>query len=565
MFLHKMGGFKMKLNKFLTLFMALVLSVVLAACGGDDSKDNETSEGSTGTETNNEGSTSTSSEPKELNLVFMSEPPSLHPGLASDTTSSTAINNIFEGLMTMENGVPVEAAAESYEISDDLLTYTFNLRDSKWSNGDPVTANDFAFAWKWALTPENASEYASILYPIKGAEAYHSGTGSADDLGIKVVDDKTLEVTLEVPTPYFLELTAFKTFSPIHQATQEANANWYTEADSIVSNGAYTLTEWVHNGNLVFTKSENYWDAENVKIDTVNVAIVESEASQMNMFDAGEVDFLGTSYGSISLDAIDRLKSEGTLKVAEYSGVYWYKFNTTDEVTGNLNIRKALTLAIDRASLITNITKAEQQPALGYVPNSVDGFGDDEGYFKDADFEGAREYLAKGLEELGLSDPSELEVTVSHNTSEAHAAIAQFIQQGWTKELGINAKLDNSEWQVYLDKLSNLDYQVGRLGWIADFNDAYTFLEMYNSAKNGNNDTGWENAEYTALLKQSVTETDPEKRTQIMLQAEAIMAEEVPVAPIYYYTNPYVVKDYVTGMEPDALGNISLKNVDINK
>lgn len=543
----------MKFNKFLTLMMVLVLSVVLAACGGDESADTSTD----GSEDSNE--------PKEINLVFSAEPPSLHPGLATDTTSSTVIQNTFEGLMTMENGEPKPAAAESYEISEDFLTYTFKLRDAQWTNGDPVTAEDFAYSWKWVLDPANLSEYASILYPIKGAEAFNLGSGSADDLGIKVIDEKTIEVTLEAPTPYFLELTAFKTMYPFHQATQEANASWYTEAESIVSNGPYTVTEWVHNGNIVLTKSDTYWDADNVKIDTANISIVESETAQMTKFDADEIDFLGTNFGVVPLDAIDRLKSEGTLNVKEYSGIYWYKLNTTDEVMSNVNIRKALALAIDRESLIKNITKGEQQPALGIVPNAVEGFGDDEGYFKDADFETAKEYLATGLKELGLSNASELEISLSYNTSEAHAAIAQFIQQGWTSELGIKVKLDNAEWQVYLDKLSNLDYQVGRMGWIADYNDAYTFLEMYNSAANGNNDTGWENAEYTALLKQSVTETDPAKRTEILKQAEAIMVEEMPVAPIYFYTNLYIAKDYVTGMEPDALGNISLKNVDINK
>lgn len=543
--------------------MVLVLSIVLAACGENEDTDTESSEPTT--EGTSEPTTEETSEPKELNVLFGSEPPSLHPGLATDTTSGTVIQNIFEGLMTMENGVATEAAAESYEISEDLLTYTFKLRDAKWTNGDSVTAEDFAYSWRWALDPANASEYASILYPIKGAEAFNTGSGTVDALGIKVVDEKTIEVTLEVPTPYFLELTAFKTMYPIHQATQEASANWFAEADTIISNGPYTLTEWVHNGNLVLTKSETYWDAANVKIDTVNIALVESEGSQMNMYDADEIDFLGTNFGSISLDAIDRLKSEGTLNVEPYSGIYWYKFNTTDKVTSNVNIRKALALAIDRAGLIQNITKGEQQPALGIVPNAVEGFGDDEGYFKDADYETAKEYLATGLKELGLSDPSELEISVSHNTSEAHAAIAQFIQQGWTKNLGIKVKLDNSEWQVYLDKLSNLDYQVGRMGWIADYNDAYTFLEMYNTAANGNNDTGWENAEYTALLKQSVTETDPAKRTAIMLEAEKIMVDEMPVAPIYFYTNLYIAKDYVSGMVPDALGNISLKNADINK
>jgi len=540
----------MKFNKFLALMMVLALSAILVACGSDE--DADTSTGSS------EGT-------KELNLVFASEPPSLHSGLATDTSSSAIIQNIFEGLMTLENGKPIPAAAESYEISEDLLTYTFKLRDAQWTNGDPVTANDFAFAWKWALDPVNVSQYASILYPIKGAEAFNTGSGSADDLGIKVIDEKTIEVTLEAPTPYFLELTAFKTMYPIHQATQEANPTWYAEAETIVSNGPFTLTEWVHNGSMVLTKSETYWDAANVNIDTVNISMVESETSQMTMFDAGEIDFLGANFGVVPLDAINRLKSEGSLNVKDYSGIYWYKLNTTDKVMSNVNIRKALALAIDREALVKNITKGEEQPALGIVPNAVEGFGDDEGYFKDADFKTAKEYLATGLKELGLSDPSELEIAVSYNTSEAHAAIAQFIQQGWTSELGIKVKLDSAEWQVYLDKLSNLDYQVGRLGWVADYNDAYTFLEMYNSANNGNNQTGWENAEYTTLLKQSTTETDPAKRTELLKQAEAIMIDEMPIIPIYFNTNLYIAKDYVTGIAPDALGNMSLKNADINK
>lgn len=550
----------MKLNKFLMLFMVLTLAAVLAACAGSDSTEDSSDSGST----DDAGETAEGGT-KELNLLVASEPPSLHPGLATDTTSSAILQATFEGLMRMEDGKPVEAIAESYEISDDFMTYTFKLRDAKWSNGDPVTSEDFKYSWLWTLNAENLSEYASILYPIKGAQAYHSGQGSAEEVGISTPDDKTLVVTLEAPTAYFLELVAFKTMYPFHPATQEANPEWYAEAESIVSNGPFTLTEWVHSGSMVLEKSDSYWDAESVKIDKVNIAMTDSESTQMTMFDAGELDFLGTSYGSIALDAIERLKSEDKLNIVDYTGVYMYKFNTTDEVMSNANIRKALTYAIDRENLIKNVVKGEQVPALGLVPNSVEGFGDDEGYYKDADFEKAKEFLAAGLKELGLSSPSDLTIALSYNTSEAHAAIAQFIQQGWTTELGINVKLDNSEWQVYLDKLQNLDYQVGRLGWIADYNDAYTFLEQYDSAENGNNDTGWENPQYTELLKQSIVETDPAARTDLMLQAEAIFMEEMPVAPIYFYTNLYVQQDYVSGMEPDALGNINLKNADVNK
>ena len=538
----------MKRNKKVALTAtALSLSAILAACGTDEEK----------------STTSTADGEKELNLLITSEPPSLHPQLASDTTSGAILENTFEGLTTMKNGEPVLGAAEDYVVSPDLLTYTFKLRDAQWSNGEKVTAEDFAYAWLWALNPENASEYSSILYPIKGAEAYNNAEAAAEDVAINVIDEKTLEVTLEAPTPYFLELTAFKTYFPINKAVAEANPKWYTEADSYVGNGAFTLSTWNHSGDIVLEKSETYWDAENVNIDTVNVAMVESETTQMTMYDAGEVDFLGAPYGTISLDAIDRLKSEDALNVTDLAGIYWYKFNTKDPVMQNENIRKALTLAIDREALVSNIVKGEQPPALGMVPDSVAGFSDDEGYFKDADFAEAKKYLAAGLKELGLASAKDLEVKVSYNTSEAHSSIAQFIQQGWSSELGITVKLDNAEWQVYLDKLSNGDFQIGRLGWGADYNDAYSFLEMYNSATNGNNQTGWSNEEYTNLLKASTTETDPAKRTEILQQAEAIIMEEMPVAPVYYQTNLFISHDNVENLAPDALGNINLKFVDV--
>ncbi len=546
----------MKLNKFLMLFMVLALATVLAACNSDDSTDKDSDSSNDSGESAGGG---------ELNLLVPSEPPSLHPGLATDTTSSAILQNIFEGLMSRKDGELIEGAAQEYKISDDFLTYTFTLRDAKWSNGDPVTSEDFKYSWLWTLNPENASEYASILYPIKGAKAYNSGEGSAEEVAISTPDEKTLEVTLEMPTEYFLELTAFKTMSPIHKATQEANPTWYSEADTIVSNGPYKLTEWVHSGNMVLEKSENYWDADNVAVDTVNIAMVESEATQMTMFDNDEVDYLGPPYGNISLDAIDRLKTDGSLNIVDKTGVYVYKFNTTDEVMSNANIRKALTYAIDRKALVENITKGEQKPALGLVPNTVEGFGDDEGYYKDADYETAKELLAAGLKELGMSDPSELTVSLSYNTSEAHAAVAQFVQQGWTKELGINVKLDNSEWQVYLDKLTNLDFQAARMGWIADYNDAYTFLEQYDTASNGNNDTGWENPKYAELLTQSNAETDSAARLDLLLQAEAILMDEMPIAPIYFYTDQFVKKDYVSDMESDSLGNIQLKYVKVEK
>ncbi|MGE7950258.1 peptide ABC transporter substrate-binding protein [Lysinibacillus xylanilyticus] len=545
-----------KNKKFLLLTVLAVFSLVLAACGfGGDSSEKSKDEGK------DSGSSGKASQ--ELDLVVASEPPSLHPQLATDSTSSVILKNIFEGLTTLDDDAkPVPAAAESWEISDDKLTYTFKLRDAKWSNGDPVVAGDFEYAWKFALNPDNLSEYASILYPIKGAQAYNLGEGSADAVGIKAQDEKTLVVTLENPTPYFLELTAFKTYAPLNQKVVEGKENWYADAgEDYVTNGPFTLADWQHNATVVLEKNANYWDADKVSLETVNIDMVESEATAATMYKNGEIDYLGAPFQSVALDSIDEFKESKVLNIADQASVYWYKFNTKDKITGNANIRKALTLAIDRQGLIDNVTKGEQKPALGMVPITVQGFEEDRGYFKDNDIEGAKAALEAGMKELGIKDPKDIKINVSFNTSEAHAAIAQFIQEGWTKNLGITVGLDNSEWQVYLEKLNQADFQVGRMGWIGDYNDAYTFLEMYDTAANGNNDTGWENAEYKKLLAQSNKETDPAKRIELLKQAEKVAVSEFPVAPIYYYTNLSVVHDNVKNMKADKLGNIQLKDV----
>jgi len=549
-----------KNKKFLLLTVLAVFSLVLAACGfggdsSDDSKDDKKDSGSSETASS-----------KELNLVIPSEPPSLHPQLATDSTSSAILINVFEGLTRLDaDGQPQPAMAEKWDVSEDGLTYTFHLRDAKWTNGDPVVAGDFEYAWKWALNPDNLSEYASVFYPIKGAEAYNNATGTVEEVGLKAEDDKTLVVTLTHPTAYFLELTAFKTYLPLNQKVVEGSDDWYAEAgENFVTNGPFTLDTWKHSDSLVLKKNDGYWDAANVALNTVNIGMVENEATAVTMFKNGEIDYLGSPYQTVALDAIDGFKADGTLKIDDYAAIYWYKFNVTDKITGNANIRKALTLAIDRQGLIDNVTKGEQKPALGMVPSAISGFEEDRGYYKDNDIEGAKAALEAGMKELGIKDPKDVKVNVSFNTSEAHASIAQFIQEGWAKNLGITVSLDNSEWQVYLEKLNVLDYQVGRMGWIADYNDPYTFLEMYDTAKNGNNDTGWENPKYKELLKQSVAEVDTAKRLEQLKEAEAIAVSEFPVAPIYYYTNLSVEQKYVKNMGPDRLGNIQLKNVDLD-
>ncbi|GAB3067114.1 peptide ABC transporter substrate-binding protein [Salinicoccus sesuvii] len=545
------------MKNFKALLLFLTLTLVLAACNfggdnGDSSEESTSSEGESGGD-------------KSINLSIASDPPSFHPALATDTTSGAIMASVFEGLTRLDpEGNPEPAMAENIDVSEDGLTYTYTLRDAQWSNGDPVTAQDFEYAWKWALDPENTADYAYQLYYIEGAEAYNSGEGSMDDVAVTAVDEQTLEVNLVNPTPFFDELTAFYTYYPVNSDLADENPDWHTDpnGENYIGNGPFTMENFTSADEIVLAKNDNYWDAENVALDNISIDIVESEATALNMFEAGELDYLGSPFNSIDLNALDRFREDGTLNVRDQAGTYMYVFNVQDEVMENENIRKALTLAIDRQALIDNVTKGEQVPATGLVPQTMEGFEEPAGYFESNDMEEAQAALDAGLEELGMSDASELSIALSYNTSEAHAAIAQFIQQGWSDNLGINVTLNNSEWQVYLEELNGLEHQVGRYGWLGDFNDPINFLEIFRT-EGGNNNTGWTNEEYTQLLRDASQETDEAARTEMLQDAEQILMDDYPIAPIYFYTNLSVHDDSIENMESDPLGNVQLKYVDI--
>lgn len=538
-----LGGLPMKKRMLVLLSLVLALSAFLAACGnGEESGSEDVAQ--------------------NLRVNIKSEPFSLNPGLANDSTSSNVLLQTFEGLTRIDkDGEPQPAMAEDIQVSDDQLTYTFKIReDATWTNGDPVTAQDFVYAWKWALDPANQSQYAYQLYYVKGAEAANTGEGSLDDIGVKAVDEKTLEVTLNNPTPYFLQLTAFYTYFPVNSTIAEANPDWYKDAgDDYVSNGPFKMVEWNHAESIKLEKNEDYWDADTVKLETIEMAMVEEATTALSMFDNDELDWNGLPFDSVPTDSMQALKDNGTLNTQATAGTYWYKFNTEVEPLNNVNIRKALTYAINRQAIVEQISQGGQIPAMAAVPPSM--FAEnEEGYFNDNDVEAAKAALEKGLEELGYSDVSELPtIALSYNTDEGHAKIAQAIQDMWKTNLGIDVKLSNEEWAVYIDKLHSGDYQIGRMGWLGDFNDAINFLELYRDKDGGNNDTNWENAEFKQLLIDSQKETDADKRTQMLKDAEAILMDELPIAPIYFYTNTWVQKENLKGVVISGLGDAQLK------
>ncbi|MBZ6527441.1 peptide ABC transporter substrate-binding protein [Aerococcaceae bacterium DSM 111021] len=509
----------------------------------------------------------TATESKQtLNLATANEPV-VDPGLATDKNSIALIANIFDGLTrpTIQGNVE-PGIAESWDVSEDLLTYTFHLRESSWSDGTPLTAEDFEYAWKRVLNPETASPGAFELYMIEGAEAYHQGEGVADDVKIIAVDDLTLEVTLNQPTPQFLEYTGrLPELYPVPRHIVAENSEWGQEVGELfLNNGPFMLSEWNHQSDYTITKNPTYWDSESVQLETIHVQIVESMTTANTMYLNGDLDYLGMPFHTISPEMIDIHKESGELKVSDMAAFYNYAMNINDPHLSNVNIRKALALAVNRQGLIENVTKAGQTPALRIVGPTATNATQDQAYIEDADFDQARKYLAKGLEELGLNQPSDLQLSMSTNVSEEHSAVAQFIQAGWIEELGIDVTIETTEFQVHLSNMSQLDYQLGRRGEGYEYSDIASFIEQYYSTSNGRNHTGWEDENYQRLVQEAQSEKDIQKRELLLLEAEAIFMDAMPIIPLYFYTNAYVVKDNVHNMEMDTIGVIQFKDVYID-
>lgn len=537
--------------KWMVLFV-LLLAIILGACSSKESGSKVVG---------SEEGTDTISKEQVLKVNNFTEPSSLNPSLATDVWSSNILLQTFEGLTRInQKGVPENAMAEKIAVSDDLLTYTFTLRDgAKWSNGEPVTMNDFEYAWKWVLNPENLSQYAYQLFYVKNAEAANKGEVSLEEIGVKAIDEKTLEVTLENPTPFFLELTAFYTYFPINSKIAEGNPDWAKEASKdYTSNGPFKMVKWDHQNQVILEKNQHYWDKENVKLEKIEMVMLNDSNTELNMFNSDELHWAGAPTGSLPLEAIPALQQEGALEAAPTAGTYWYEFNIKKKPFTNVKIRKALAYAIDRQSIVDNITQSAEIPATAIVPNSMIP-ENEKGYFKDGDIDQAKALLEEGLKEEGYSGVEDLPViTLSYNTDPAQAKIAQAVQDMWKTNLGMNVELSNKEWAVYYEGIINGDFEVARMGWTGDFNDPINFLEIFKN-DGGNNHTGWMNEEYASLLDQSALESDPSKRKEISKQAEAIIMDEMPVIPFYFKTSVYVKKDNLKGVYVSGLGNVQYK------
>lgn len=508
------------------------------------------------------GNTKRVSEQK-MRLNLYCEPPSLDPRKFTDSTSANVLVMLFEGLTRIGyDHKPHPAAAEEILVSKDKCVYTFKLRETYWSNGERLTAEDFAYAWRKILDPKFPSLFAYKLYIIKNAAEAKEGKLPIDDVGIRVVDTNTLEVTLNHPASYFLELTAFPTFYPVNKKIAESSAEWAAEASPLfVSNGPFSLKKWEHESEIVVEKNPLYWDERSVYLQSIHLSMIDDTTTEFYMFEMGELDWAGSPISNLPPEFIPALKEEGKIKISPATAVYYYKINTDHTALSNQKIRQALGYCINRKAIVEHITQAGQQPAFGLVP-ALPGWKKST-CFKDGDIEYAQELFKEGLQELGMSKKHFPTITLSYNTSREHQKIAQAIQNQWKEGLGIKVELETSDWKVYLSKINKQDYQIGRMGWIGDFHDPLSFLEPFKFKDNpnlgGNNETGWEHPAYIAYLNLAEQETNDKKRAEILRKAEELLISEMPLIPIFYINYAYLKKPYVRGEYTSSLGIIDFK------
>ncbi|MEN2767311.1 peptide ABC transporter substrate-binding protein [Ornithinibacillus xuwenensis] len=552
------------MRKLLFLLMAVLIVFFLAACTANESagKDpDEKTEEQGGEEGNGESIDDGGTGEKVLRLNNGIEPTSLDPSIGFDAVSWDPLNNLMEGLTRLDKDHRAgPGAAETWDISEDGLTYTFHLReDAKWSNGDPVVAEDFVYAWKYMLDPETASPAAFLGYFIEGAEAYNSGAGSVDDVGVKAVDEKTLEVTLAAPTGFFLDVLTNPAFFPINHKVAQENPNWHAEADSFVGNGPYKLESWEHDVEMVFVKNENYWDASTVKLDKVHFAMVNDTNTQYQMFESGELDT-----ASIPPEMSDQLIDGDNVFIGPYGGLEFYRFNVTTEPFQNENIRKAFAYAINRADIAEFVVKNGVEPAYGYIspgftsPTGAD-FRDANGDLVSFDPELAKQYLEDGMAEEGYDELPE--ITLTYNTSDTNKAVAEALQSMFQEHLGIEVKLENMEWGVFVEAQQNLELQMSRSSFINDYNDPVNFLESFITDSYMNR-TGFASDAYDDLIAKGKSETDDEKRWEYLYEAEKMLAEEMIATPIRYYNTVVLEADGVEGILRHPVGYFDLKYAD---
>ena len=539
------------------ILLALSLTFGLAACGGQDKQAATPAESkpaaATGTEL---------AEKQEIVINNGAEPESLDPHKVSGVPESNLLRQMLVGLTSTDNeGNTVAGMAEKWESADNKV-WTFTLRDAKWSNGDPVTAEDFVFSMRRLTAPATASPYASYLADVKVANAQQITEGKAkpDTLGVKAIDAKTLEITLTEPVPYFPDTLIHTSVKPVNPKVVAQHGDKWTLPENFVGNGAYTLKSWTVNDKIVMERNPNYFDDANTTINQATFLPISSATTDMSRFKAGEID---VTYNDIPTEQFAALKQEmgGQMKVSPYLCTYYFEFNHTKAPFDNEKVRKALSLTFDRDLFAEKIVGRGETPAYMFTPPAAQGMKAFEPEWKAWTMEKRVEEAKKLLAEAGYSASKPLKFELLYNTNENHRKNAVATAALWKEKLGfVEAVLNNKEWKTYLDTRRTQKHQLSRGGWCADYNEASTFLNTFKSDSSSNYGK-YRNPEFDSLMQQTLSPTvTPEQRGDLYRQAEAVLDKDAATIFAYHYISARLVKPYIAGYsDQDPMDNFQVK------
>ena len=551
-------------KRLYALLGCLLAAAVIGGCSG--SSDTQTS-GSAAEGTEAAAEESSAEGGKIIRYVMQNEPETLDPNMNNYANSSIVMQNLFTGLMQIgPDGSLINGCAENYEISDDGLTYTFTLRDGlKWSDGQPLTAGDFEYAWKRGLNPETASPGAWYLFYLKNGEAYNGGTASADDVGVKALDDKTLEVTLEHPTAYFLDLTAVTMYFPTRQDVVEAEEPWTKSGDTYVCNGAFRVKEINPQASYVLEKNPEYIDADSVKLDGVEIVFIESQEAALSAYNAGEVDVLDNLV--IGSQAQSQYAGSEELHSYDLVGIGYYDINCEKEYLSDARVRTALSISLNREVLNQSMMASRPESAFAFVPHGIPYEGSEEDYRNTVgdlfaeDVEMAKSLMAEAGYPNGEGFPT---LTLITQNDQEKKDVAQAMQAMWKENLGVNAEIVTYESKVYWDEQEAGNFDVCYDGWTGDYPDPSTVLECLLLTRN-ETQCRWldEKAqEYDGLLMEARASADNAARLEMFKQAEQILIEEMPVIPIYYRNSQLLMKPNCKDVLRSYIGHTIFKYAD---
>ncbi|MES2738580.1 MAG: peptide ABC transporter substrate-binding protein [Verrucomicrobiota bacterium] len=482
-------------------------------------------------------------ERERADLVFIqsAEPETLDPALTTDQVSMRLSTSLFEGLCRVtQAGKPEPGMAERWDVSEDRKTYTFHLRaGTAWTNGQPVTAQDFVASWQRALDPATGADYATLMHIIRGAKAYTEGTEKDfAKVGVKAVDAKTLVVELENPTPYFVDLSAFVTLAPVPVATIAQHGTAWIKPANIVTNGAYLLEEWLLDDHIRLRKNPAYWDAENVKMETIEVKPVQDANTALSYFHTGQCDLM-MDKGMVPPTLTQKLKQQPWFHTGPFLGTWFIRINVTRPPFNDPRVRQAFALAVDKKRIVEKITQLGEPTAQGIAPPGIgQGYESPEGL--NYNVEEARRLLAEAGFPGGKGFPR---VEYLYIPLPIERNIAIELQSMWQETLGVTVNLTKQEQKVWLKSMRELDYHLCRSSWVGDYNDPSTFLDLFTTG-NGNNRTGWANQKYDGLIAAAAREVDIARRNGIFQQAEqTLVRDEAAVIPVYYYVGVQFYRD----------------------